>query len=152
MFATEQLSLPRFASIRSSEANLRTGPSVRYPIIWVYVKSMEPVEIIAEFEQWRKTRDHNGDEGWMHKTMLSGQRRIVVKSIKGQEFQKIYTKPHAASNVVAKVESEVRGSLKTCKKNWCLIKIDASEETGSKKIEGWIEKSKIWGVYVSEFI
>ena len=37
-----------------------------------------PVEIIAEYEAWRKVRDWEGTEGWMHQSLLSGQRTAIV--------------------------------------------------------------------------
>ena len=51
------LPLPRFVSLRSAEVNMRAGPSVRYPVEWVYRRAGLPVEVIAEFDTWRKVRD-----------------------------------------------------------------------------------------------
>ncbi|MBT3700232.1 MAG: hypothetical protein HOG12_01865, partial [Alphaproteobacteria bacterium] len=47
---------PRFASLRADKVNLRAGPGVRYPISWIFVRKSLPVEILAEFELWRKIR------------------------------------------------------------------------------------------------
>ncbi len=60
---TSGLPLPRFDSLRSGEVNLRTGPGVRYPVDWIYTRREMPVEVIAEFEAWRKNRDWQGTEG-----------------------------------------------------------------------------------------
>src|SRR6185295_15793867 len=59
--------------------NLRTGPGVRYPVEWVYVRRRLPVEVIAEYDTWRQIRDPDGAEGWVHQTMLSGRRTGVIK-------------------------------------------------------------------------
>ena len=54
------LALPRMVSLRSNLINARSGPGARYPIEWVYRQKGAPVEIIAEFELWRKIRDWDG--------------------------------------------------------------------------------------------
>ena len=72
------LALPRMVSLRSSLINARSGPGSRYPIEWVYKQKGAPVEIIAEFELWRKIKDWEGTESWVHKAMLSGRRFVKV--------------------------------------------------------------------------
>jgi len=137
----EKLPLPRFASLKSSEANARTGPNVRYPVRWVFVRRGEPVEITAEFEQWRKIRDKEGDDGWVHESMLSGKRVVIIT---GEKPQVIYRKPDFSSGGVVKLDPEVRAELHSCHKEWCRI-----EDSGYK---GWIERSHLWGVYPQEEI
>ena len=88
------LALPRMVSLRSSLINVRSGPGSRYPIVWVYKQKGAPVEIIAEFEIWRKIRDWEGAETWVHKAMLSGRR--FVKVINPGE-NNIYAKPELDS-------------------------------------------------------
>src|SRR4030095_12903685 len=60
------LPIPRFASLRSDEVNVRTGPGTRYPVDWVFKRKGMPVEIVAEYENWRKIRDWKGARGWGH--------------------------------------------------------------------------------------
>lgn len=133
------LPIPRFVSIKSSEANMRAGPNVRYPIQWVFVKKGEPVEVIAEFEQWRKIRDKQGDQAWIHESMLSGRRHVIII---GNKPQVLYKKDSVGSGALLRVEPEVRGELLSCEKDWCRVKI-----AGEK---GWMEKKTLWGVYPSE--
>ncbi|MDD9332164.1 MAG: SH3 domain-containing protein, partial [Bartonella sp.] len=66
------LPLPRFASIKSARVNMRVGPGNNYPIIFTYQKQGLPIEIIQEYDQWRKVRDAEGDEGWIYQSLLSG--------------------------------------------------------------------------------
>ena len=70
------LPLPRFVTLRANEVNLRSGPGTRYPIDWVYRRSGMPVEIIDEFDTWRRIRDWQGTEGWVHQSMVQGRRGI----------------------------------------------------------------------------
>ncbi|MBN8827999.1 MAG: SH3 domain-containing protein [Sphingobacteriia bacterium] len=138
-FAKEKLPIPRFVTIKSNEANVRTGPNVRYPVKWVFISKNEPVEILAEFEQWRKIRDISGEEGWVHESMLSGKRFVVVKASDNQILFK-----NSTNNTypVVIVEPAVRAKLLECTGESCRIQ--------AKDYKGWIKKDKIWGVYKNE--
>ncbi len=133
------LPVPRFVSIKSSEANARTGPNVRYPIRWVFVRRGEPVEVVSEFEQWRKIRDKHGDTGWIHESMLSGRRHVVVV---GDNMQILRKEPDDTAAPLLRVEPEVRGTLLSCQKEWCRLEIADTK--------GWLEKKHLWGVYQNE--
>lgn len=133
------LPIPRFVSIKSSEANARIGPNVRYPIQWVFVKKGEPVEVVAEFEQWRKVRDKQGDTGWIHESMISGRRHIVVV---GDTPAVLRKEPDNAAAPLLRAEPEVRGELISSTKEWCHVIIGGTK--------GWMEKKNIWGIYQNE--
>ena len=66
------LRVPRFVSMNSAKVNVRAGPGTRYPIKWVFQRKTLPVQIVAESDTWRKIRDFEGIEGWVHQRMLSG--------------------------------------------------------------------------------
>ena len=72
------LPLPRFVTTRSTPANVRVGPGTKYSVAWVYLKAGTPVEIIQEFDTWRKIRDVDGSEGWLHQNLLVGRRAGLV--------------------------------------------------------------------------
>lgn len=136
------LALPRMVSLRSNLINARSGPGARYPIDWVYMQKTAPVEIIAEFELWRKIKDWQGSESWVHKSMLSG-RRSVKLTAPGES--NIYDKPEYSSKVIAKVEDDVVGEVKKCPEgDFCLIKFGS--------IEGWVPRNNFYGVYPKEII
>jgi SH3-like domain-containing protein len=137
--AKQKLPVPRFVSIKSSEANMRTGPDVRYPIKWVFIKKNEPVEIVAEFEHWRKIKDKSGEEGWMHESVLSGKRYAVIQSDK---VKLVRTKDVVMADGVFWVSPEVRVALLACNKEWCKIQ--------SQGMKGWLERKYIWGIYPNE--
>lgn len=138
--AAEASTVPRFASIRSGEANLRAGPGVRYPIEWVFVRPHLPVEIIAEYQVWRKVRDLEGTEGWMHQSMLSGRRSVVVTG--GTQALRRDAAPDAS--IVAQVEARVVGHLLACTDAWCRV------EVGDRK--GWLPRPALWGVRPGETV
>ncbi|MFI3241120.1 MAG: SH3 domain-containing protein [Alphaproteobacteria bacterium] len=139
----ESLSLPRMVSLRSSLINARSGPGARYPIDWVYMQKSAPVEIVAEFELWRKVKDWDGEESWVHKAMLSSLRTVKIINL-GEN--KIYKRPSLKSEVLALVEDGVVGEVKECpkSKDFCLISFG--------EIKGWIEKSNLFGIYPNEEI
>lgn len=145
-FAYADKFVPYFASVKSSEVNVRKGPHTRYPISWVFKKKGEPVEVIAEFEHWKRIKDVEGDEGWVKSIMLTKKRTAVIVSSRETREHKIfinvYKKPESSSNLAAKIETMKRVSLKQCKKEWCRIEVNQTT--------GWIEKKFLWGVYANE--
>jgi SH3-like domain-containing protein len=139
---TSGLPLPRFVSLRSDEVNLRAGPGVRYPIDWIYARKDLPVEVIAEFEAWRKIRDWQGTEGWVHQSMLTGRRMMVVMG----QARSLRTSDADSSDPVAVVEAGVLGRILQCPRNrdFCRVEVDHTQ--------GWMRRDEIWGVYKGEWI
>ena len=139
----EGKTLPRMVSLRSDHVNARSGPGTRYPIEWVYKQKHAPVEIVSEFELWRKLKDWDGSDTWVHKAMLQNNRdRKITKP----GVSNIYAKPQADSKIIAKVENEVIGHVEKCpeEKDFCLIKFST--------IEGWVNRSDLYGIYPNEVI
>jgi SH3-like domain-containing protein len=136
------LPLPRFVSLRADEVNLRTGPGTQYPVSWIYRRQMLPIEIIAEYHNWRKIRDWQGDEGWVHKNMLSGRRSIIVVG----DSRSVLASPAASSTVLVRAEAGVIAHLVGCPDEgpYCRVRI------GSR--EGWIDRTGFWGTYPGEVV
>lgn len=135
--------LPRMAAFRSNLINARSGPGSRYPIEWVYKQKSAPVEIIAEFDLWRKIKDWDGSETWVHKSMLNNNRwvKIVTKGATN-----LYAKPQSDAKIIAKVEEGVIGKIEKCPepKEFCLVKFDS--------IDGWLKRTDLYGIYPNETI
>ena len=119
---------------------MRTGPGEQYPIDWVYARPLYPLEIIAEYEQWRQVRDVDGTDGWVHVTLLSGKRTALVTG----GLQSLYGGPEAGAEVTARVEAGVVGEILECQPAWCRIEFDG--------IKGWLKTQSIWGIYANEVI
>lgn len=132
------LPLPRFASLSSAEVNMRTGPGESYPIDWIYKRNKLPVEIIQEFNSWRKVRDAEGTEGWILSSLLSSERTALVR------FQQrvLYAEPDANGRKVWRVEPGVVADVIICEDAWCQLSIDGRT--------GWILREHIWGTYPGE--
>ena len=54
------LPLPRYVSTKSTEVNVRRGPSLSHRIDWVFKRRAMPLEIIGEYGHWRRVRDRDG--------------------------------------------------------------------------------------------
>ena len=134
----EASSVPRYVSLRSDEVNLRTGPGARYPVDWVFKRKNLPVEVLAEFEHWRKIRDVDGTEGWVHQSMLSSRRYAVVIG----ETRTLRRQAEASAPSVARVERGVLGQIVECQDRWCRLDVGG--------FKGWLPRSEIWGVYPNE--
>ena len=74
------LPIPRYVSLKVKEANARRGPSLSHKIDWIYKRQNMPLEIYAEYENWRRVRDFEGLGGWVHYTLLSGIRYVLIKN------------------------------------------------------------------------
>ncbi len=132
------LPLPRFVSMKASKGNVRRGPSLTHKIDWVFIHKDIPLEITAEHGHWRRVRDRDGLGGWIHYSLLSGSRTVIVE----KDLLDILADPEAESLVVAHLELGVVAQLESCLKDWC--KLSAS---GYK---GWALKEHLWGIRPAE--
>ena len=130
--------LPRFVSLRSDEVNLRVGPGENYPIEWIYKRKDMPVEIIEEYQNWRKVQDWQGAKGWILDRMVYGKRAVIVEG----GVHGLYRLPDRGSQIVARAEPGVIARLLEFQGPWCRV-----EASGFK---GWIERSEVWGVFQDE--
>ena len=93
------LPIPRYVSLKAKEANARRGPSLSHKIDWIYKRENMPLEIYAEYENWRRVRDFEGLGGWIHYTLLSGIRYVLIKD----EVLEMRLLPSNEAQVVAKI-------------------------------------------------
>ena len=146
---TTGLAVPRFASIKPSRVNLRTGPGTEYPTAWVYKREGLPVEIIQEFEGWRKVRDSEGTVGWVLHHFLSGRRTALiapfdVKAGSPPPQIALYADDSENARVLAQVEAGVIANIATCNGIWCRVIVD--------QFRGYIQQKRLWGVYPGETV
>jgi SH3-like domain-containing protein len=136
------LPLPRFVSLKADKVNVRAGPTREHQVTWVYTHAGLPVEIIAEYGNWRRIRDWEGSEGWVYHSLLSGRRTAMVTPKDKDALVPLYDAPSPRGTVTARLEAGVRASLKECTGSWCHL--------AGKEFEGWIEQFRIWGAYPNE--
>lgn len=138
------LPVPRFVSIKADRVAVRGGPDKDHDVVWIYTRVGWPVEITAEFEDWRRIRDSDGSEGWVYHSLLSGKRMAAVQLKDKTELASLYDKPDDKSPVTARLQAGVLGAVKKCTGTWCQI--------SGEGFDGWIEQNELWGVYPDEKI
>ncbi len=129
------LPLPRFVSMRGETANARRGPSLDQRVDWEFRHPGMPLEVTAEYGNWRRVRDVDGKGGWVHHALLSGTRTALVT---GGERVALRDKPEGGARIMAIAEPGVIGRLDACEGAWCQI-------TAAGR-EGWIPRDTLWGV------
>src|ERR1700729_1406403 len=133
---------PRYVSLKSDHVNVRAGPTKDNDVAWVYTRSGLPVEITAEFENWRRVRDSEGAEGWVYHSLLSGRRTAVITMKSKDDLASLYERADAASAINARLQAGVVAQVKHCAAGLCHV-----AGTG---FDGWIEQQRLWGVYADE--
>ncbi|OHV77390.1 SH3 domain-containing protein [Rhizobium sp. LCM 4573] len=140
------LPLPRFVSLKSRKVNIRIGPSTDYAVAWMYMKSGTPMEVIQEYENWRRVRDADGTEGWVNQALLSGERTAVAAPWMRGKGKDIYVNmrrdPQNSGPIVAKLQPGVVLRISECNGDWC-----RGEANGT---EGWVNQGEVWGAYPGE--
>lgn len=129
--------VPRFETLRYSAVNGRAGPSRDHPILWRYEREGLPVLIIKESRDWRRVRDPDGDEVWMHARMLQAAPTAVVR-----HESSLLSKPEEGARETATVKPNVLVELERCDALWC--EVDAGQRSG------WILRAHLWGADASE--
>lgn len=147
------LPIPRFVSLKASRANVRKGPSLDHAILWTFTRPGLPLEITAEFGNWRRVRDWEGDAGWMHHSLLEGRRTVMVTGArkgarkgakKDEDLYALHQRPGSGSPVAAYAERGLVARLSSCTGAWCRVAAQGEE--------GWIERKNLWGLYPDEKI
>lgn len=143
------LPLPRFASTRSQPVNVRVGPGTRYDVAWIFVKAGLPVEIIQEYDTWRKIRDLDGDEGWVHQNLLVGNRSAYVTPWSSDNQVALRAGPDPDAGVRAWLTSRLLVQIDECNGQVC--EVSARDPSGNgRTYSGYVSQSDLWGVYPDE--
>ncbi len=136
------LQVPRYVSLKVDKVNVRKGPSREHEVSWVFTRAGLPVEITAEFENWRRIRDAEGSEGWVFHSMLSGRRTALISPWEKSQTFALRERADLAAPVAAQLQPGVLGTVRGCNGRWCRIFGDG--------FDGFIEQERLWGVYPNE--
>lgn len=132
------LPIPRFVSMKAVEANVRRGPSLSHRIDWVYQRKDLPLKVTAEFGHWRRVQDRDGIGGWIHYSLISGVRTVLIDTDEAD----LRMKPDPRAPLNATAERGVVARLGTCLPDWCRIRAGGHR--------GWVRKEHLWGVQRAE--
>ena len=134
------LEIPRYVSLKSDDANIRVGPSKNYPIKIKYIIKNYPLKVLEEYEEWRKVEDFKKNTGWIHKSLITGNRTGIILS--NEKPVKLFNTLNG--NVIGEIGKRNIVYLEKCKINWCLVSLG--------NFRGWMDKKHIWGVTQNEII
>ena len=132
-------SVPRFASLASDKVFMREGPTYRHPILWIYRRRGWPVQVVQQYDVWRRVRDVDGTTGWVNAAMIAERRTVIVTADRPAAVRR---SSDPRSPILALAQHGVVAKLVTCLEAACEIEADGTD--------GWIEKKDIWGVGPSE--
>jgi SH3-like domain-containing protein len=137
------LHLPRFASLKSDDVNMRSGPGERYPVLWEYQRRDLPVKIEREIDVWRLVEDMDGIKGWVHQATLTGRRDFVVT---GTANVIVRSQANDTSEAVAVLKPGVIGRIKSCDAAsvWCAVEVSS--------YQGFLKRSDFYGLLDGETI
>lgn len=140
VYSATKRPVPRFVSLRSSEIKMRVGPGREYPVKWVLQRKGLPVKVIAEYDTWRQVECHDGTTGWIHQSLLTGKRTLMVS----HETCKLLSSANRDAHNTAKLSpfTLLSFKLKDCKSNRCYVK--------AHDTKGWVPKDQVWGLLDSE--
>jgi SH3-like domain-containing protein len=144
-----KLPIPRYVSLKTDRVNLREGPSKDHRTSWVFQRAGLPVEIVAEFETWRRIRDAEGTEGWVLHSLLSGRRTALVMPWAKGEAQplSLHERADERAEPVARLQPNVIVNVRACSGAWCRVTVVLP---GRRDVEGFIRQDRLWGVYPNE--
>lgn len=126
--------VPRWLSLKSSEVRARYGPGLDYQILWVYRARGLPVQVIAETREWRKVCDPQGAVAWIHRSVLSSNRRGFNSS--GQVVL-VRANRSDTSPARARLQPNAVVPLSECEEGWCRV--------GGRRSGGWVRQTQLFG-------
>lgn len=137
--------LPRFASLKHQKSNVRVGPGTQYPIRWIYQRKGLPVEIIAQYGNWRRIRSSDSSGGWVHTALLSAGRTALVSPWSTTSVN-LRARPSDRAGVIARLQPRVLVHVSRCDRTWCAVDMPEHD------LQGFVQQVKLWGVYPDEMI
>jgi SH3-like domain-containing protein len=134
------LALPRFAALRSDEVNMRVGPNTTFPIEWTFQRRDLPVQIVGEFQLWRRIRDVDGAEGWVHSSTLAGRRTVLVRPPGSAPEAALRRRPEEGAAAAAQLRAGVIARIRECEAGspWCEVQVAGHR--------GYLRRTEVWGV------
>ncbi len=127
------LPLPRYISLKSKTANVRRGPSTSNQIDWIFAHRGMPLLVLAEYQEWFRVQDVDGEGGWVHTGLLSSIRTVLVQ----EDKLTLREAPRDSAAAVAVLEAGVIARMGECVPGWCEATVDG--------YNGWLRKDAIWG-------
>ncbi len=134
------LPLPRYVSLKTTRGRARRGPSDTHRVDWIYTRRDLPLRVTGEFGHWRRIEDYEGRGGWIHYSLLSGVRTVLVTT----DMTPMRSAPRDTADEVAVLERDVVGRIIECQPAWCRLNVEGTR--------GWVERGALWGLDPNEVL
>jgi len=134
------LPLPRYVSLKTSRGRARRGPSDSHRVDWIYTRRDLPLRVTGEFEHWRRVEDSEGEGGWIHYSLLSGVRTVLVTL----DLAPMRARPAATAAPLAYLEAGVVARILECNPGWCRLNVEGAR--------GWVDRGALWGLDPDEVL
>ena len=113
-------------------ANIRSGPGTKYKVLW-QIEKHHPLSVLKTSGSWCYFRDFEGDQGWIHKSLVNNIPSIITKKDKNN----IRSGPGTTFKILFTVKKGVPFKIISKKDSW----IHIQHADGDK---GWIHQSLVW--------
>ncbi|HNT96815.1 MAG TPA: SH3 domain-containing protein [Elusimicrobiales bacterium] len=124
-----------FYSVTSKMANVRSGPGGANESLWQVLR-YAPFEVLGRSGAWTHVRDYEGDEGWVHGSILSKVRAVAVKT------EKANLRETPGGEISWVLDRGYPMKLLKTEGNW--VQVTDGEATG------WLHRSVVWGLEEDE--
>ncbi len=132
-FAQPHQARAEYLSISSRKANVRQGPGGGRPVLWQAWR-LTPFLVLDWVGDWAKVRDYEGDDGWVHGSLLSDIPTVIVT---------------AKNAAVRGGPGAVYKGLWTLEEGYTLKVLDVDgawlKVTDDDEVRGWVLRRSVWG-------
>lgn len=127
-------SAAEYVSVKKDEVNIRATPSTKGEISSEVFAGF-PLEVLKREGQWAKVVDFEGDKGWIHTSLISKDKTVIVR----KKDINLRQAPNTDKNnpVIATVKYGVVFTPLEKKGDWLRVR-------HADKTEGWLSKSLVW--------
>jgi SH3-like domain-containing protein len=119
-------------AVVGSRGNVRSGPATTYEVLW-QVEENYPLEVLRREGEWCFFKDFEGDEGWVHQSLLGKVRTVVTR----RDNCNIRSGPGSRFDVLFTVGKGVPFKVLQSDGDWLQI----AHADGD---QGWIHRSLAW--------
>ena len=131
VLAATSASAERLA-IKSDIANIRSGPGTDTEVLW-QVEKYYPLTVLQKQGDWYFFKDFEGDEGWIHKSLVAPLDTVVVN----KDNCNVRSGPGTDNEISFVSERGIPYKVLKRQGDWVQIQ-HADGDTG------WIHKNLIW--------
>lgn len=132
-FAQPQDARAEYLSISSRKANVRQGPGGGKPVVWQAWR-LTPFLVLDWIGDWAKVRDYEGDDGWIHGSLLADVPTVIVTA----KDAAVRGGPGAGYRGLWTLEEGY--TLKVLAVDGVWLKVTDDDE-----VRGWVLRRLVWG-------